>query len=85
MPVSLQRHTQFLVALVLVGLLTSCGLLGVATQSLHLPPVLVHNSVVWIGDLCRTYGDQSGPHVRECPQATPWTCSCMGRRCGIMS
>lgn len=69
MPLSTQRSAQFLVAAVLVGLLTTCGLLslGVATQTLHLPPVLVDNNVVWIGDLCRTYGNHSGPYMRECP------------------
>jgi hypothetical protein len=69
MPLSIRRHAQLLVAIVLVGLLTTCALLslGVATQSLHLPPVLVDTQVVWIGDHCRTYGNHSGPYMHECP------------------
>jgi hypothetical protein len=69
MSLSLQRRAAFLVAVVLVGLLTTCGLLslGVATQAVQLPLVLVDTSVVWIGDLCHTYGNHSGPYMRECP------------------
>jgi hypothetical protein len=69
MRLSIQRSAQLLVAVVLVGLLTICGLLslGVATQTLHLPAVLLDTTVVWIGDQCRTYGNHSGPYMHECP------------------
>jgi hypothetical protein len=69
MRLSVQRSVRVLATLVLVAPLLACALLSfsVATQRLRLPPVLVHNELVWIGDLCRTYGEHSMPYMRECP------------------
>jgi hypothetical protein len=69
MRLSIQRSVRLLARLMLLGPLVACALLSfsVTTQRLRLPPVLFHNQVVWIGDLCRTYGEHSLPYMRECP------------------
>jgi hypothetical protein len=58
-----------LAAVCLFGLLGAYGLLGIGIRSraIALPPVLLHNDLVWIGDRCRAYLNSPEEAERSCP------------------
>jgi hypothetical protein len=51
-----------------IGLLAACMLfsLGVSAQLISLPPVLLRNQVVWVGDRCRAYLNTPEQISRQC-------------------
>jgi hypothetical protein len=66
---SWQRGCAILAAVSFFGLLGVCVLLGVGihARSIALPPVLLHNHQVWIGDRCRAYLNSAEQAERNCP------------------
>jgi hypothetical protein len=66
---SWQRGCAILAAATLFSTLGLCVLLevGIRARAIALPPVLVHNSRVWIGDRCRAYLNSPEEAERGCP------------------
>ena len=53
---------------VLICFLSGCALLGlgVATHAIVLPSVLVHNDLLWVGDLCRATQTSAAQYMQQC-------------------
>ena len=66
----LQRYRGCLVLIggVLICFLSACALLGlgVATHAIVLPSVLVHNDMLWVGDLCRATQSSAVQYMQQC-------------------
>jgi hypothetical protein len=62
-----RRGCIILTSACLVVLLAACSLTiaGIRTQAIRLPPVLVNNEFVWVGDICRD-NRRRGARIR-CP------------------
>src|SRR5689334_3092747 len=62
------RGCLLFMAGLLVALVVACSLfsVGVSTQLINLPPVLLQNNVLWVGDRCRAYLNTSDQYTRQC-------------------
>lgn len=66
---SWQRGCTVLAAAALLSLFGLCALLevGIRARAIALPPVLLHNDRIWIGDRCRAYLNSPEEAERSCP------------------
>jgi hypothetical protein len=63
-----RRGCLLLMAGLVIVLFVACAVLslGVSTQMISLPPVLLRNNVLWIGDSCRAYLNTPEQYSRQC-------------------